>query len=130
MNENYDLISLVIGEAGKLGAEDLREAIQKVIMLIEHIPPTTAVDITLAGYNEDPREIFQIPEARRFILGFAMGLVEAGVPLQRLLPSSVDLIRLCLAAAKGQRVEVRDDPDHDITQEVREHQERAKRSMH
>lgn len=129
MSENYDYMGLVIGEAGQLDARHLRKSLQDVVRLIHNVAPTTAIDIAIAGYDEDPREIFQIPEARRYVIAFAVGLVEAKIPLERLLPISVQLISICLAAEKGQEVVVRDEPVIDVQKEIAEHQERARRKM-
>jgi hypothetical protein len=123
-------IGIEIGVAGGLNRQALRKAIRGVQKLITHISPLTAIDIGIGGYAHDPREIYQIREARLFILDFAVGLVKAGIPLDRLLPTSVNLVRCCIAAERGVEVVVTDTPEIDITGDVAAHRERARRSMH
>jgi hypothetical protein len=129
MSERADYLALTIGHAGRLGAKDLRKAIKNGLLIIHRISPLTAIDIGIGGYDDDPREIWEIPEARRFVIGFANGLLTAGIPLDRLLPVSVHMIKVCLAAEHGQTITPTDEPEIDIGDQLREHQERARRQM-
>jgi len=124
-----DYLGIQIGVAGELDRAALRRAIKHTRTVIANISPLTAIDIGIGGYDDDPREIFEIPEARRFVIAYAVGLTKAGIRLERLLPTSVDLIRLCVAAEQGRKITITDEPEIDIAEQLKAHQERARRSM-
>lgn len=126
---HVDYLGIQIGVAGKLDRAALRTAIRSTQKLIAHISPLTAIDIALGGYDDDPREIYEIPEARRFVMAYAVGLLKVGVPLERLLPVAVHLVRLCVAAEKGEKIIITDEPEIDIREQLEAHKERARRSM-
>lgn len=126
---HLDYIGIEIGVAGSLNRQALRKAVRGVQKLIDRISPMTAIDIAIGGYDNDPREIFQIPEARHFILEFAVALVKAGIPMGRLLPTSVRLVGYCVMTERGTDVAVTGEPEIDIVNDVKEHRERARRSM-
>lgn len=129
MAQHIDYVGIQIGVAGQLDRKALRTAIRNTQKVIANVAPTTAIDIAIGGYDEDPREIYEIPEARRFVLGYAVGLTKAGIPLERLLPVSVHLIRLCVGAERGQKIILTDKPEIDIGEQLKAHRERARRSM-
>lgn len=58
-----------IGEYPRLYAKALAAAVMSWRAL--KIKPSTAIIIHLGGYDEDPRELWDIPQAREFIRKFA-----------------------------------------------------------
>jgi hypothetical protein len=124
----YDWIGLEIGHADDLSDTTLHRMVRNVKALIQIVPSTTAIDISMGGYDEDPRGIFEIPEARRYVISFAAELMYAGVPLDRLLPTSVKVVELCLAAEQGRPVIISDTVTIDIGRLIQEHQDRARRA--
>lgn len=123
----YDWIGLEIGHANDLSDTTLHRVVRSVKALIQIVPPTTAIDISIGGYDQDPRGIFEIPEARRYMISFAAELMYAGIPLDRLLPTSVKAVELCLAAEQGRPVIISDMITIDIERLIQEHQERARK---
>ena len=128
MKERLDYLGIEIGCAGSLNRQNLRRAIRQMQQLIARTSPLTGIDIAIGGYDDDPREIYEIPEARQFIIGFAEGMMEAGISIERFLPVAVNVIRCCIAAEKGFNVPL-DETEIDIGQELRDFQTRARRSM-
>ena len=82
--------------------------------------------LTLAGFDDDPRELWDIAEARDFLLGYAVGILKAGIPLERFLPESVRLIKTCLAVRRGKTVIV--GTEDNLAQELREYQQQVRRN--
>jgi hypothetical protein len=102
------LAMFCIGGKGDLTEETARRSARRTVKTIERrISPRMAVTLSVAGFDSDPREIWEIPEARSYVLAFADEMVKCGVNLGRvLLPQSCMMIQACLAAEFGRRVEV------------------------
>lgn len=128
MKQGLDYLGIEIGCAGSLNRTNLRRAIRQIQELIARISPLTGIDIAIGGYDDDPREIFEIPEARRYIIGFAEGMMKVGVPIERFLPVAINVIRCCFAAEAGHDLPL-DYSEVDIGQELRDFQARVRRSM-
>lgn len=128
MVELYDYMVLHIGDAADLSTEALDRLMPGVLVMLLATPATTAIDITISGYDDDPRELWEIPESRRFILEFAERILNNGIRLERFLPETVNLIAACHYTHRGKNVH-RVDPTETIEQQIKAHQERAKRKM-
>ena len=126
--ENPDFTVLVIAGKNDLSRAALADAVAKTKFLNNRLPRSTALMLSIAGFDEDPRELWDIAETRDFLLAFAAGIIKAGVPLDRFLPESVNLIGACLATSQGKTVEVHNDDN--TMQEIREYQDRVRRSTH
>ncbi|MGY2987651.1 hypothetical protein [Bradyrhizobium sp. USDA 4508] len=59
-----------IGSADDLSRKALATAVMSWRAL--KVQPSTAITVHFGGYDEDPRELWQIPEAREFIRKFAV----------------------------------------------------------
>ncbi|KRR21305.1 hypothetical protein CQ14_06560 [Bradyrhizobium lablabi] len=59
-----------IGSADDLSRKALATAVMSWQAL--KVQPSTAITVHFGGYDEDPRELWQIPEAREFIRKFAV----------------------------------------------------------
>jgi len=128
MEQGLDYLGIEIGCAGSLNRTNLRRAIRQMQEVITRISPLTGIDIAIGGYDDDPREIYEIPEARQYIIGFAEGMAKVGIPVERLLPVAINVIRCCLAAEAGHDLPL-DHTEVDIGQELRDFQARVRRSM-
>lgn len=130
MTEHYDYMTMLIGDAADLSTTALDNLMPSVLLILLSTSPTTAIDISIHGYDDDPRELWDIPEARAFILEFAKRITGAGIPLSRFLPSTVSLITTCDAALHGRNVHPIGSIDIDTVEEqIKAHQERVKRGM-
>lgn len=121
-----EFIILAIGVADDLSRAALKDAVAKTKSVNDRLPRSTALMLTLDGFDDDPRELWEIAEARDFLLAFAAGIIQAGIPLERFLPESVRLITACLATRRGKTVIVNDDDK--LAQELLEYQQRVRRS--
>jgi hypothetical protein len=91
--EDYDEIMVIIGEKGELSHE---RAAKSAILVSAACTANTRANVTLSidGYNDDPRELWEIPEADQYIRIFVAALylvnhtVAANI-LSRLTPESL-----------------------------------------
>ena len=67
----------------------LEKSIGVVALMVKMLSPMTAISVSLGGYDDDEREICEIPEARNYILDFAEGILKTGIPLDRFAPDTV-----------------------------------------
>ena len=98
------LTVICIGERDNLSRQIARHRGRIVARTIEHIPPNNAISLEITGYDRDKRELWEIPEVRRYIITFSEELTRRGVALERLLPQTRDVIRACYAAEAGDTV--------------------------
>jgi hypothetical protein len=94
-----------IGRAGELSAEIAKHAAKAIAGTIGSVPADTPIYFSIGGYENDPRELWDIPEVRLFILQFAFFAQEEGVPKARFHKESQDLFDACVARSMGRRVE-------------------------
>lgn len=66
----FDIVMLVIGGRGELEERHVRNAADKYRDL-RALNPDAVVGLSLSGYDDDPREIYEIPEARDYVKRFA-----------------------------------------------------------
>lgn len=91
MPDDYDAIHIVIGGPGHLSHAAAIERARQVKLVIDTYPLAT-YSLHLSGYDDDPRELWDIPEAARFVAWFADALHSLGVPPDfpdRLAPESI-----------------------------------------
>jgi hypothetical protein len=119
-------VNVEIGIAGHLSNADMLEPLQAVVELAAD--PSTSISLSIGGFENDPREIFEIPEARQYLLIFAAEALKRGVPTERFIPTTVSLIAGCLVAHEGGFVEL-DGHDH-LTDDILEHLGRMKKTLH
>jgi len=62
------ILTMVIGERGSLNRKGLATAVLAWRAL--KITPTTAIVLLVGGYDDDPRELWQIPEVRTYVQKF------------------------------------------------------------
>jgi hypothetical protein len=89
--DEYDAILMVIGGRSDLSARRAGESAVSVKLVAEQYPDAS-LSLHLDGYDTDPRELWEIPEAARFIRWFAMALESMGLPPRfhaRLAPESI-----------------------------------------
>jgi hypothetical protein len=96
---DYSDIMLEIGNPKNLGQESARKAAEGCLLAAERHPAAT-LHIYFDGYDEDPRQIWEIPEARAQVVNF-WHLLGGRIPEQRFDLDSRALIAVCLAASAG-----------------------------
>jgi hypothetical protein len=96
--EPPEAVIVQIGEKGELTRVLARDAAEAMVTAREAYPEAT-LTLTVDGFDADPREIWDIPEARAYVRDFAgfAALIRPGVPLQawKLDPGSLALILVC-----------------------------------
>ena len=95
------MLAIIIGEKGSLTPAIARRRARLLAMALRRLPPDEIVDLSIYGYDDDPREIWEIVESRDYVIEFADALIHYGVPLERLLPQSQTLITVCRTAKAG-----------------------------
>lgn len=96
-----------IGTKGKLSRQAARNKAHQLAQAMAVMPPTDVVDLSIGGFEDDPRELWEIPEARDFVVAFADALVAAGADMEHLLLQSHEVIACCRAAQAGKPVVIR-----------------------
>lgn len=69
-----DLVVVQIGEPGHMDAAALAEAVA-VFLLAVDLYPRAEFAVTIGGYDEDPRSVWEIPEAAEQFRAFARAAV-------------------------------------------------------
>lgn len=124
--------SICIGEKGSLSNWTARHRARLVAKIIINFSPSTAITFEMAGFDADERELWDIPEARRYILVFSSELQQRGINLERLLPQTLNMIRACEEAALGRPVVVIGDQQDAVrtgVDEVIAHYEKTKHTV-
>lgn len=127
--KHYDFVSLIIGHANSLTDASVARAAIYVKRMHNNQTPTTAFDISLSGFADDPRSLCDIPEARHYILRFMKAIEILGVPMERFFGTSRAVFDSCVAVEQGKRVEFTD-VDRDVGIELGEHRKKAERHLH
>ena len=126
------LAMFCIGGKGDLDEELARRRARRLVKtLARRVSPRVAVTLDIAGFDSDPREIWEIPEARGYVLSFADEMVKRGVNLEQvLLPQTYLMIQACLAAEFGQPVQtvgtVQDAVTTAVEQAMRNYQQKSR----
>jgi hypothetical protein len=98
------LAMIVIGEKGNLSKSVARRRAKLTAEAIRLMPPYNAVELVVYGYDDDSREVWNIPEVRNYFIAFVEALIARGIPLQRLLPHTQDTVAVCYAVRAGRQV--------------------------
>lgn len=69
MADEYGTIVMEIGGRGHLG-DDVLHRMCRGPALAHRQSPQAMIILTIGGYDEDPRELWQIPETREYIRNF------------------------------------------------------------
>jgi hypothetical protein len=84
-----------IGGAGYLTRKFAGAAAQQLCRaLTSSISPHTPVYLGVMGYDDDPRELHEIPEVRQYLGWFATEFDQAGIDETRLIQQSRELVSL------------------------------------
>ena len=104
--EEPDLIIHEIGERGNPRPNDSMDAARGFLGGLARYPNAERA-IMLDGYDDDPREIWEIPEAKRQVLDFVANLYALAPELQpkdwKLDDVSNGLVMMCLDMARAVR---------------------------
>jgi hypothetical protein len=94
------MLAIIIGERGSLTRSTAQQRARLLAIVIQR-QPDEIIDLAVAGYDDDPRELWEIAESRDYLIAFAEALTQYGIALERLLPQSQTLIKVCQLAAAG-----------------------------
>jgi hypothetical protein len=97
---------MIIGGKGDLSEMRAHEVAGSVALAIQRMQPVDIVEFAIDGFDDDPREVWEIPEARDYFVTFAKRLAALRVDSERILPQSMDTIRACAAARAGRTITV------------------------
>jgi hypothetical protein len=100
------LMLIEIGTKKQLSRQIARNNARALAQTMSLLSPTDVVDLSIGGFDDDPREIWEIPEARDFFVTFADTLLAARVDMERLLLQAREVIACCRAAQAGRPVVV------------------------
>lgn len=70
MADDYDLIFLEIGGKDRLSIDDLIKS-AFAFKMARAVYPRAMLAFTISGYDDDPRELYDIPEAAAYIRAWA-----------------------------------------------------------
>jgi hypothetical protein len=98
---------MIIGERGNLSRRLARRRARLAAKAIKRMPPHDVVDPSIFGYDADSRELWDIPEARDYFITFIDETTAQGIPLDRWLPQTHELLAVCRATQAGHRVGVK-----------------------
>ena len=76
-------IIMEIGDPGNMGAENIKVVRDAVRQATAQSPPRPMIDWVLGGYDDDPRDLWDIAQARRYICACAreVGIDGPGSPI-------------------------------------------------
>ena len=91
-----------MGRRGCLTRDALRYTVRSIASSLRKLGPLPPASIFLAGYDEDPRELWEIPEGRYYILRWVDRLVRTeGITLDRFLATDRELVTACRLSVAG-----------------------------
>ncbi len=105
-----DFINVEIGVAGQFTEANVKIAAQGFMFATSVTSPTTVVAVSIGGYDDDPRELWDIEEARKYILRFAHLISTNGIRPSKLFYESWELIKACVAKEEGKSVSLNKNP--------------------
>jgi hypothetical protein len=124
---------VIIGEKGNLSASVARRRARKLARVMGLVSPADVWELSIDGYDDDPRELWDIPEARDYFVTFADMLLAEGADFDRLLLQSREVIDCCRAAQAGRPVALkgtREDTIRDGVEQVLAQMREGKRKIH
>jgi len=95
---------IVIGENGNLTEFTARQRAKPTALAINQMHADEVVELAIYGFDDDPREIWHIPEARDYFIAFVEEMLKHHVDLGRILPQSLMTVKACQAARAGKPV--------------------------
>ena len=130
VTDSMTLVNYGIGGAGYLTREFARAAAQELCRaLASSISPHTPVYLGVMGYDDDPRELHEIPEVQQYLGWFAAEFDKAGIDETRLIQQSRELVSLGRAYAAGVEVELVDAGGSIVDRLVQEFQDAAVKKL-
>lgn len=130
--QELDYLPLEVGVKGKLTKPVARQVAKMILLVAANSAPTTPIEFGISGYDEDPREIPEIPEARNYFLLLAAELNKLGFDNDRLIKATRDVLAACQAVKNGavfRTVRTLEQNVRDVVPEIVEHRERMKRKI-
>jgi hypothetical protein len=94
-------IGIQIGEKGGLTDQDLLEAAGRTAGMLQCAQPTTPAMVSIDGYDDDPRELWEMSETRDYVLDFFALMMEQNIPPTRFHPLSLGLLMACVNVTLG-----------------------------
>lgn len=98
----------VVGWKGKLDQAHAKQSAGEVAVLMENSGPNLGVALVVGGFDDVDLELFDIPEACRFLVWVGKDLVRRKVDFTRLLPETVSLLKGCQERQNGRKVILRE----------------------
>jgi len=95
------ICTYVIGTRGQLTRKDALDAVVRVNRLLTRVSPHSPVMLTISGYDDDPRELYHIPETRQYLGWFAVEFDRAQIDEKRLLGQSRQMLQIGRLIAAG-----------------------------
>jgi len=69
--DNFDVLVLTIGDTDHMGDENINESVLAYKIVLFSSPAVKEVHIVLGGYDDDEREIWEIPVAKAYVRRWA-----------------------------------------------------------
>ena len=130
VTDSHTVCCYIIGRPESLSKRDAVESARQLKRLIRQISPHSPLGLAVTGYDDDPRELFEIEEVKQYLAWFATECDALGVDENRVLPGSRPLITLGRAIAAGDILDITVNHDRnaatELVQEVAEFQSAAK----
>jgi hypothetical protein len=101
------LVFIVIGDIDDLSESTADAIAASVARAIDLMASEDLAEFALNGFDDDPREIWEIPEARNYFITFSERLIDRKVDMTRVLPQTLEIINACYATRAGHQVVVR-----------------------
>ena len=95
---------IVIGEKGNLSIQTARKRARMMAPVLMKLAPHDLVEFAVYGYDDDPREVWDIPQVRNYFVAFANELRAHGVTDDHLLPQTRQTIECCVMAQAGYQI--------------------------
>jgi hypothetical protein len=98
---DYEYAFMEIGAKGELTEKTARRGAE-AILLMTQFNPTTQIAVTIGGYDNDPRELWDIPEAKHFFRLVVTALHASGRRFDEFnfVPDTIACLALCMGAGK------------------------------
>jgi hypothetical protein len=95
-----DVMFIEIGSAENLSKEALETSVKCILSIIDK-SPNIQIDITIGGYDDDPRELYEIEEVVNYVISFAKAMMNNNISSSQFLKDTIALISLCVAKKEG-----------------------------
>jgi hypothetical protein len=121
---------IIIGEKGNLTEQVAKQRGAEVAAGINLMQPHEMAEFAIFGFDDDPREIWDIPETRDYFLAFAEALLENNVIQERILPQTWDTIKACHAVHAGKTVRTVGTVDDALREGIEQVMEHMRKHLH